>query len=105
MLEVSAEVGDVGALQRRSVHVWLSEEMGFAVEAARRKKRNAQKQAAESILALQIVLVGLFAPLVIWFFYSIATDPALPGLMRQVGRNIKYRFSTFLGPAPKYKLR
>lgn len=52
-----------------------------------------------------MLAIGIFAPLLIWFIYSLARDPALPMIMKRAGFAIRDRFAMYLGPTPKYKRR
>ena len=51
------------------------------------------------------LLLAVFGPVIFAFLWAVAKDPAMPGLMTELGRRIKENSSAFLGRGPKYKAR
>jgi len=51
------------------------------------------------------LLIAIFAPVLIYFFFNVARDPALPKILKEAGFAVRERFAMYLGPTPKYKRR
>ena len=51
------------------------------------------------------LMLFVFGPIVFTFLWAVAKDPAMPGLMTELGRRLKENSSAFLGRGPKYKAR
>jgi hypothetical protein len=64
-----------------------------------------RKELADYWPPIKWLLIVIFAPPVVYFFASIATDPTLPGIMKRAGQVLRERFTVYLGPTPKYKRR
>ncbi|GBG27619.1 Hypothetical Protein FCC1311_038422 [Hondaea fermentalgiana] len=74
-------------------------------EGRRQKRSNLGKTLSDYEPKLRMLGIAIFAPLIVWFLYSLARDPALPAIMKRAGFAIRDRFAMQLGPAPKYKRR
>jgi hypothetical protein len=72
---------------------------------AARGRNVPRKELADYWPPIKWLLIVIFAPPVLYFFASIATDPTLPGIMKRAGQVLRERFTVYLGPTPKYKRR
>ena len=76
------------------------------VDAKKRKKSGRHEERFGEFRKLSgWLLLAVFGPVILAFLWAVAKDPAMPGLMTELGRRIKENSSAFLGRGPKYKAR
>ena len=62
------------------------------------KRNKSKKTLADFFHFIKWIYLIVFLPAVVYFFWTILRDPATPGLLRELGKRLRGRFTTYLEP-------